>query len=128
MDIVVHELALMLTVLAAGELTGAAEYCLDASIRYLKERVQFGKPIGANQSLRHLVADDWVRAQGMRAACEYAAAAFDAATGKAGGSTLPVESLPARRAYREGLLFGRAHVASPSTQCICTEASDSPGN
>jgi alkylation response protein AidB-like acyl-CoA dehydrogenase len=69
----------MMAVLACGELTGAAEHCFDLTLRYLKERVQFGKPIGVNQSLRHLAADDWMRLQGMHAASEYAAACFDAA-------------------------------------------------
>jgi alkylation response protein AidB-like acyl-CoA dehydrogenase len=46
---------------------------------HLRERVQFDKPLGANQVLRHAVADDWLRVQGMQAACEYAAAAFDLA-------------------------------------------------
>jgi alkylation response protein AidB-like acyl-CoA dehydrogenase len=71
----------MLTVLACGELTGAAEHCLELTLRHLKERAQFGKPIGANQSLRHRAADDWMRVQGMQAASEYAAACFDAAQG-----------------------------------------------
>jgi alkylation response protein AidB-like acyl-CoA dehydrogenase len=72
----------MLSVLACGELTGAAEHCFDLSLRHLKERVQFGKPIGANQSLRHRAADDWIAVQGMQAASEYAAACFDAEQGE----------------------------------------------
>jgi alkylation response protein AidB-like acyl-CoA dehydrogenase len=78
-DIALDRISSLLTVLACGELTGAAEHCLDLSLRHLKERVQFGKPIGVNQSLRHRAADDWICVQGMQAAGEYAAAAFDAA-------------------------------------------------
>jgi alkylation response protein AidB-like acyl-CoA dehydrogenase len=80
-DISVDGISPMLTVLACGELTGAAEHCLELTLRHLKERAQFGKPIGANQSLRHRAADDWMRVQGMQAASEYAAACFDAAQG-----------------------------------------------
>lgn len=76
----------LLAVLACGELTGAAEHCLDLSLRHLKERVQFGKPIGVNQSLRHRAADDWIRIQGMQAASEYAAASFDAVRDGAAGT------------------------------------------
>jgi alkylation response protein AidB-like acyl-CoA dehydrogenase len=77
-DAKVAGLSPLLAVLACGELTGAAEHCLERSLRHLKERVQFGKPIGVNQSLRHRAADDWMRIQGMQAASEYAAASFDA--------------------------------------------------
>lgn len=77
--IVQTDLNRQLAVLACGELTGAAEHCFELTLRHLKERVQFGKPIGVNQALRHRAADDWVRVQGMRAAAEYAAAVFDAA-------------------------------------------------
>jgi alkylation response protein AidB-like acyl-CoA dehydrogenase len=83
-DVIEHELQPMLAVLAAAELTGAAEHCLDLTVKYLKERVQFGKTIGTNQALRHTAADDWVRVQGMRAVSEYAAAAFDAAQSGSG--------------------------------------------
>jgi alkylation response protein AidB-like acyl-CoA dehydrogenase len=65
-------------ILACGEMTGAAEFCLERSVQHLRERMQFGKPLGANQVLRHTAADDWLRVQGMQAACEYAAAACDA--------------------------------------------------
>ncbi len=68
-----------LAVLACGELAGAAGHCLELTLRHLKERVQFGKPIGMNLSLRHRAADDWVRVEGMQAAAEYAAAVFDSA-------------------------------------------------
>lgn len=78
-EVIAHDLVPILAVLACGELTGAVEHCLELTLRHLKERVQFGKPIGANQSLRHLAADDWMRVQGMQAASEYAAASFDAA-------------------------------------------------
>jgi alkylation response protein AidB-like acyl-CoA dehydrogenase len=80
---VTDPLALNAAILACGEMTGAAEACLERTVRHLRERVQFGRPLGANQVLRHAVADDWLRVQGMQAACEYAAAAHDVESGLA---------------------------------------------
>lgn len=42
--------------LAAGTV-GIAQSCLDASIKYAKERVQFGKPIGGHQLIQEIIAD-----------------------------------------------------------------------
>lgn len=42
--------------LAAGAL-GLAQSCLDSSIKYAKERVQFGKPIGGHQLVQEIIAD-----------------------------------------------------------------------
>jgi len=42
--------------LAAG-CVGIAQSCLDASIKYAKERVQFGKPIGGHQLIQGVIAD-----------------------------------------------------------------------
>jgi len=42
--------------LAAGSV-GIAQNCLDASIKYAKERVQFGKPIGGHQLIQEIIAD-----------------------------------------------------------------------
>jgi len=42
--------------LAAGAV-GLAQGCLDASIKYAQERVQFGKPIGGHQLIQEIIAD-----------------------------------------------------------------------
>lgn len=63
--------------LRAAELAGAARYCFDVSIQYLKDRSQFGRPIGANQALKHMAAENFVRVENMRVAVEYAACAAD---------------------------------------------------
>jgi alkylation response protein AidB-like acyl-CoA dehydrogenase len=41
----------------AAEATGGAERCLDMAVDYAKTRVQFGKPIGAFQAIKHKCAD-----------------------------------------------------------------------
>jgi len=97
-DIVACHLAPALAVLACGELTGAAEHCLERTLRYLKERVQFGKPIGTNQGLKHAAADDWMRVQGMLAASQYAAASFDNA-GNPGGVAEFTQAAHVAKAY-----------------------------
>ncbi len=41
----------------ASQAVGIAQGSLDAAIKYAKERVQFGKPISAFQSIQHMLAD-----------------------------------------------------------------------
>ncbi|OFZ87194.1 MAG: hypothetical protein A2V78_04245 [Betaproteobacteria bacterium RBG_16_64_18] len=41
---------------AAGNI-GATMACLDLAVQYAKERKQFGRPIGSNQALAHMLAD-----------------------------------------------------------------------
>jgi acyl-CoA dehydrogenase len=40
----------------AAQLTGALEYALDLAVQYVKDRVQFGKPIGRNQAIQQQLA------------------------------------------------------------------------
>lgn len=68
-----------LGVLACGDLTGAADECLNRSVAYMKTRVQFDSVIGTNQALKHIAADDYVLVESMRAAAQYAAWAHDVA-------------------------------------------------
>ena len=41
----------------AAVCVGTAQYCLDVSIEHSKQRVQFGKPISANQAIQWMLAD-----------------------------------------------------------------------
>ena len=63
--------------LAAAEATGAAGRLLDDARLYAGERRQFGRTIGANQALRHLLADMYVRQASSWSTVLYAAAALD---------------------------------------------------
>ena len=54
-------------ILLAAEQIGAATKCLDLTIEYTKDRVQFGRPIGSFQALKHRMADLYVAVQSARA-------------------------------------------------------------
>ncbi len=54
-------------ILLAAEQIGAASRCLDLTVQYTKDRVQFGRPIGSFQALKHRMADLYVAVQSARA-------------------------------------------------------------
>jgi alkylation response protein AidB-like acyl-CoA dehydrogenase len=54
-------------ILLAAEQIGAAARCLDLTVEYTKQRVQFGRPIGSFQALKHRMADLYVSVQAARA-------------------------------------------------------------
>ena len=54
-------------ILIAAEQIGAATKCLDLTVDYTKSRVQFGRPIGSFQALKHRMADLYVAVQSARA-------------------------------------------------------------
>lgn len=60
--------------LLASEQTGGAQFCLDSTIDYAKERMQFGRPIGSFQAVKHELADMMVMIEASRSAALYAAA------------------------------------------------------
>ncbi|MGH3440400.1 MAG: acyl-CoA dehydrogenase family protein, partial [Sciscionella sp.] len=57
----------------ASEQLGLAQWCLDTTVRYLKERHQFGRPVGSFQALKHRLADVYLELVTARAAARYAA-------------------------------------------------------
>jgi alkylation response protein AidB-like acyl-CoA dehydrogenase len=54
-------------ILLAAEQIGAAERCLELTVEYTKNRVQFGRPIGSFQALKHRMADLYVTIAAARA-------------------------------------------------------------
>jgi alkylation response protein AidB-like acyl-CoA dehydrogenase len=54
-------------VLLAAEQIGAATRCLQLTVDYTKSRVQFGRPIGSFQALKHRMADLYVAVSAARA-------------------------------------------------------------
>ena len=75
--------ALLCDVMAAGTLAlcaeaiGLMEVIRDATVEYLRTRVQFGEPIGRNQALQHRMATVLLEIEQARSAVINAAAAFD---------------------------------------------------
>jgi alkylation response protein AidB-like acyl-CoA dehydrogenase len=63
--------------LAAAESVGAADALLRRARDYAAERRQFGRTIGSNQALRHILASMYVRATSSWSTVLYAAAALD---------------------------------------------------
>ncbi|HVV24916.1 MAG TPA: acyl-CoA dehydrogenase family protein, partial [Pseudonocardiaceae bacterium] len=57
----------------ASEQLGVAQWCLDTTVKYVKERYQFGRPVGSFQALKHRLADVWLELVTARAAARYAA-------------------------------------------------------
>ena len=66
--------ALDLTVVAlAAEQVGGAQRCLEMATEYAKVRVQFGRPIGSFQAIKHKCADMLLDVESARSAAYYAA-------------------------------------------------------
>jgi alkylation response protein AidB-like acyl-CoA dehydrogenase len=57
----------------AAEQLGVARRCLELSVEYAKARVQFGRPIGSFQAVKHLCANMLLDVELARAAVEHAA-------------------------------------------------------
>lgn len=60
----------------AAELVGVAQAALDLAAGYARERVQFGKPIGSTQAIKHQLANAWMGVDNARLAVLYATAAL----------------------------------------------------
>jgi alkylation response protein AidB-like acyl-CoA dehydrogenase len=85
-------LADIAAILLAAEQIGAAERCLELTVEYTKNRVQFGRPIGSFQALKHRMADLYV-----------AVSAARAVVADASGDPTPTNAAIARLAASEAL-------------------------
>ena len=63
--------------LLAAEQAGGARWCLETATEYAKVRVQFGRPIGQFQAVKHRLADMAVRVEQLTAVAWDAAVAVD---------------------------------------------------
>ena len=59
--------------LTAAEMLGGAQAVLAMAVEYAKDRVQFGRPIGSFQAVKHRCADMLVDVEGMRSTAYWAA-------------------------------------------------------
>ena len=63
---------LQLAVVAlASEQMGGAQECLDSAVQYAKDRVQFGRPIGSFQAIKHKLADMLLEVESGKSAAYY---------------------------------------------------------
>ncbi len=60
-----------------AEMVGGAQRVLDISVDYAKERVQFGRPIGSFQAIKHKCAEMMLQVESAKSAAYYAAWAVD---------------------------------------------------
>ncbi|GIJ20691.1 acyl-CoA dehydrogenase family protein [Micromonospora lutea] len=69
--------------LLASEQVGIAQWCLDTTVAYVRQRHQFGRPVGSFQAVKHRLADLWVELTEARAVARHAADRLDAASSEA---------------------------------------------
>jgi alkylation response protein AidB-like acyl-CoA dehydrogenase len=91
----------------AAEQAGGAARCLEMAVDYAKIRVQFGRPIGSFQAIKHKCADMLVRVESAKSAAYYAAWSAADGTGE-----LPVAAALAK-AYCSDAYF---HAAAENIQ------------
>jgi len=72
-----------LLVLVSADLCGASERLLQTTVAYAKDRVQFDRPIGFFQAVKHPLVDAMVEIDRARSLLYHAAAEIDAATSNA---------------------------------------------
>ena len=80
----------------AAELVGVCDRALEMTVAYVKERHQFGTPVGAYQAVSHRCAQMLLDTEGARVAVSFAAWAADAGAG--GEGVLPEAAAMAKAA------------------------------
>ncbi len=75
--ITTEEIARAAAVLLAAECAGMSSWCLDTANEHAKQRVQFGRPIGSFQAVKHRLADMLIELEQVVACTADAADAFD---------------------------------------------------
>jgi alkylation response protein AidB-like acyl-CoA dehydrogenase len=84
-EAVEHALDLAVTALA-GEQVGGTRRIFDITVEYLKTRIQFGRPIGSFQALKHMAADLLLEVESATSAAQRAVAEMAADPEKASGA------------------------------------------
>jgi alkylation response protein AidB-like acyl-CoA dehydrogenase len=93
-----------------AEALGAMEVAKDLTVEYLKTRVQFGQPIGANQVLQHRMVDLLIEIEQVRSCVMLAT------------STLDLKGGEADRATRERHLSAAKHLVGRVGRQVAEEA------
>ncbi len=88
------------TISLSAEQIGCAQRALDLSVAYAKERVQYGRPIGSFQAIKHKCADMMVKVESARSVVYYAAC-----VAAEGGEDLPIAASMAKAAASDACSF-----------------------
>jgi alkylation response protein AidB-like acyl-CoA dehydrogenase len=94
-DAVMHEGI----ILAAAQAVGGAEYAMDITVQYAKDRQQFDKPLGAFQALAHYLADATTNVDGAEVLVHEAA--WASSEGRSVAKLAPMAKLFACQTYRD---------------------------
>jgi alkylation response protein AidB-like acyl-CoA dehydrogenase len=86
-------------ILAAAQAVGGAQYALEITVQYAKDRHQFDKPLGAFQALAHYLADAVTNLDGAEQLVHEAA--WAGATGRSISSLAPMAKLFACSTFRD---------------------------
>jgi alkylation response protein AidB-like acyl-CoA dehydrogenase len=74
---ILQKVLTLATAALCAEMVGGAQRVLEMSVSYAKERVQFGRPIGSFQAIKHKCAEMMLQVESAKSAAYYAAWAVD---------------------------------------------------
>jgi alkylation response protein AidB-like acyl-CoA dehydrogenase len=74
---ILQKVLTLATAALCAEMAGGAQRVLEMSVSYAKERVQFGRPIGSFQAIKHKCAEMMLQVESAKSAAYYAAWAVD---------------------------------------------------
>ncbi|GLZ15963.1 acyl-CoA dehydrogenase [Actinomadura sp. NBRC 104425] len=94
--------------LLAAEQVGGAQRCLDEAVAYAKQRIQFDRPIGSFQAIKHTLVDMLLKVEMARSAASIAVAAADeylAAPGEENARRLAAAASLAKSVCSEAFMY-----------------------
>jgi alkylation response protein AidB-like acyl-CoA dehydrogenase len=94
----------------AAEQLGGSQQCLDSTVAYISERVQFGRSIASYQSVKHKCADMMVKVEASRSAVYYAACVGDQFFNQTSDAVGLAEAASIAKAYSSEGFFHNAGV------------------
>jgi len=94
----------------AAEQLGGSQECLDSTVAYISERVQFGRSIASYQSVKHKCADMMVKVEASRSAVYYAACVGDQFFNQTSDAAGLAEAASIAKAYSSEGFFHNAGV------------------
>jgi alkylation response protein AidB-like acyl-CoA dehydrogenase len=92
----------------AATMVGASQRAFELGLDHIKERKQFGVPIGSFQALKHMAADVYIAIERARALCQFAGLALDEDDERAGVAASMAKAAAGdaqRIAARHGIQF-----------------------